>query len=211
FVVGGRQHLLLDLLDRHLGRAGGAIRERVLDRAGVSRRGADQRALDVFEQPAGAELEYEVALRLARFLDRVDDHDVAGLSGAALHRGEIGDALPQKLDLTVEELGWDLGLGIGNLQRRPVGDLGLRLYVDGRSEAPGVVIGRREVVVVLRLRDRPDARAGRGVPEPAADVALYRLGQQPFLAEPGPQYLSRHLAGAEAWDLDAAGEIRGRV
>ena len=42
-------------------------------------------------------------------------------------------------------------------------------------------------------------------------MALDRLGQQPLFAKARPQYLHRHLARAEAGNLDAAGKIRGRV
>src|SRR5204862_4544453 len=45
--------------------------------------------------------------------------------------------------------------------------------------------------------------------EPAADVALHRLGVQALLADPLDQERHRHLALAEAGDPDAGGEIVG--
>src|SRR5262249_61760939 len=109
------------------------------------------------------------ALCLTGPLDRVDDDDVARLGRATLDGRQGRDALPQRVDLLVDELGRNLRLRVGNLERRPVGDLRLRLYVDGRGEAPRVVFRRREVVVVLGLSDGADPRAGGGVPEPAPD------------------------------------------
>ena len=68
-----------------------------------------------------------------------------------------------------------------------------------------------QLEIVLRLRDRAHARLRRGVPEPAADVALDRLRHQPLAADLLHEHLARHLALAEAGDLHALGEVGGRV
>src|SRR5205814_1415770 len=83
-VVGGRQDLLLDLLDRELRRPRGAVGQCVLDGPRVAGRRTQQRALDFLEQPVRAELEHQRALRLTRLLDRVDDDYVTRLSRATL-------------------------------------------------------------------------------------------------------------------------------
>ena len=75
----------------------------------------------------------------------------------------------------------------------------------------GVSAESGKLIVVLRLRDRLDARRHGGVPEPAADVARYRLAHQPLLADAGDEHLHRHLALAKAGDLDARREVGGRV
>ena len=49
------------------------------------------------------------------------------------------------------------------------------------------------------------------MPEPAADVALDRLAVDPLAAEARDEHLHRHLALAEAGDLDGLGEIGGGV
>src|SRR4029077_8110349 len=110
------------------------------NRARFLGRGADQRALDVLEHPAGAELEYEVALGLAGLLDRVDHHDVARLRRPSFDRSEIGNALPQRFDLPVDELGRNLGFLVGNLEARPKRDLWLRLHRDRWREDPLVAL-----------------------------------------------------------------------
>ena len=98
-----------------------------------------------------------------------------------------------------------------DLELLPVGQLRLRLHRDRRRELPVLVVGGGKLEVVLRLRDGAEPRARGGVPEPAADVALDRLGHEPVLADALQQHLPRHLALAEARDLDALREIVGRV
>ena len=93
----------------------------------------------------------------------------------------------------------------------PVGQLRLRLDRDRRRELPVLVVGGGKVEVVLRLRDGTDASARCGVPEPAADVTLDRLGHQPVVADALQQNLARDLALAEAGHLDALREVVGRV
>ena len=111
----------------------------------------------------------------------------------------------------LDELLGDLDLGDADLELRPVGQLRLRLHRDRRGELPVLVVGGGQLEVVLRLRDRPDAAARGRVPEPAADVALDRLGHQPLAADALQQHLPRHLPLAEARHLDALREIVGSV
>ena len=86
--------------------------------------------------------------------------------------------------------------------------------VDGGGEA------ERSVVGGLGQRRSRTAGCGdrAGCASPAAafrnqplDVALDRLGVQPLLADARDEHLPRHLALAEAGDLDARGEVGGRV
>ena len=56
-----------------------------------------------------------------------------------------------------------------------------------------------------------DARARGGIPEPAADVAGDRLVHHPLLAHPRDEHLRRHLAFAEAGDLDRLGQVGSGV
>ena len=124
---------------------------------------------------------------------------------------ELGDRLAQRLELLRDQLLRHLGVGLADLELGPVDDVDLRLHGHGRGELPVGLVPGRQLVVVLRLRDRPDPRAGGGVPEPAADVAVDRLGHDPLLAEPLGQDRHRHLARPEARDLDRLREIGGRV
>ena len=104
-----------------------------------------------------------------------------------------------------------VGVRLADLELAPVDDVDLRLHGHGRRELPVGLVAARELVVVLRLRDRPNARAGGGVPEPAADVAVDGLGHDPLLAEPLCQDRHRHLPLSEAGDLDRLRQIGGRV
>ena len=171
----------------------------------------DEALLDLLDDGAAAELDDVVAPRLALGADEVDDHRVVGGDRAALDRDELGDRRAQRVELVLHELLGHLDLGDADLELLPVGQLGLRLHRDRRGELPVLVVGGGQLEVVLRLRDRAHARARRGVPEPAADVALDRLGHQPLAADALHEHLARHLALAEARDLDALREVVGRV
>ena len=132
-------------------------------------------------------------------------------AGALACGNQLGHGLPQSLELLCDELLGHLGLGAADLERRPVDDLDLRLHGHDRLEAPVLRILGRQLVVEPRLRDRADACARRGVPEPAGDVAVDRLGVDPLLAEPLDEDRLRHLALAETGDLDGGGEVVRRV
>ena len=210
-VVELRQHLLADLLDRDVDVRGRLVRELVGDALGLARGGADERRLDLLDEPAGAELDDRVALRLALGRDDVDDEGVALLRGPVAGGHELGDGLAQRLELLGDELLRHLGLGLADLELGPVDDVDLRLHGHGRGELPVRLVIGRELVVVLRLRDGPDARARGRVPEPAADVAVDRLGHDPLLAEPLGEDRHRHLALPEAGDLHRLRQVGGGV
>src|SRR5206468_6345173 len=103
------------------------------------------------------------------------------------------------------------GLERTDLERRPIGELRLLLHRKGRAELPVSVVAGRQLELVFRLGDRAHSSARRRVPEPAADVALDRLGHEALLADLLEQDLTRHLALAEAGNLRALREIGGGV
>ncbi len=170
-----------------------------------------QPALELFEQAPRAQLHDEVALRLARLVDEVDDQDVAVLGRAVFDGNQLGDRRTQRFELLVHELRRHLGLRGGDLEVAPVSHFRELLHRHLGREVERLVVGRRHVVGELGLRDGPDPRVGRGVQEPAADVALDRLREDPVAAEPRHQDLSGDLAFAEARDLRRLGEIGGGV
>ena len=209
-VVERRQHLLLDLLHRRREGLGLPVRE--LERQLLRLPGAhpDEALLDLLDDRAAAELDDVVAPRLV-LGNEVDDHRVVGPHRPPLDGDELGDGRANRVELVLDELLRHLDLGDPDLELLPVGQLRLRLHGDRRGELPVLVVGGGKLEVVLRLLDRPHAIARRGVPEPAADVALDRLGHQPLSADPLQQHLARHLPFAEARNLHARREIVGRV
>ena len=210
-VVDLRQHLLVHVLDRDRHRGAGLVGELVVDLLRLPHARADQRRLDLLDEPAGAELDDGVRLRLARRALQVDDERVARPGRAIVGRHELRDGLPQRLELLVDELLRNLGLGARHLERRPVDDLGRRLHLDRGRERPRLLVGRRQLEVVLGRRDRAQPRARRRRPEPAADVRLDRLDPDPVLADLRDEHRRRHLPLAEAGDLDRLGEVVRRV
>ena len=156
-VVELRQHLLVDVLDRDRDRGAGLVGELVVDLLRLPDARADQRRLDLLDEPAGAELDDRVGLRLARGALQVDDERVALLGRTVVGGHELGDALPQRLELLVDELLRNLGLGARHLERRPVDDLGRGLHLDRGRERPRLLVGRRQLEVVLRA---PRSAAG---------------------------------------------------
>ena len=200
------QLLLLQLLDGRLERLAVAVGNLLR----LACRHADQTRFDLGDQPLGAELDHVVALTLA-VVHEIDDDRVAFARRPVLGGDERGGGVAQQLELLIDHLLGDVGLCARHLQRRPVGHLGLGLDVDGGREAKRLVARLGQLVVVLGLRDRANVVADGGVAEPAADVAVHCLGVQALLADPREQHLHRHLALAEARDLQAGGEIGGRV
>src|SRR5438105_4666938 len=71
--------------------------------------------------------------------DEGDDERVALDDGPVLDRDELGDRAPQRLELPLDELRGNLGLGVGHLEAAPVGKLRLRLHRDRRGEAEALV------------------------------------------------------------------------
>src|SRR4029450_10152738 len=112
-VVERRQHLLLDLLDldrRLLARAFGGLE---LDLLALARSGPGQRALDLLDESARAELDHEVALPFAVLVPGVAHTHVARARAPPLDRSELRDRLAQGPELLVDELLRDLRLGEG--------------------------------------------------------------------------------------------------
>ena len=144
-------------------------------------------------------------------VDEVDDQDVAVLRRAVLDGNQLGDRRTQCFQLLIHELSRHLGLRGGDLEGAPVSHVRKLLHRHLGREVERLVVGRRHVVRELGLRDGPDPRVGCGVQEPAADVALDCLREDPVAAEPRHQDLSGNLALAEARDLRRLGEIGGGV
>src|SRR5581483_10693881 len=153
-VVDRRQDLLLQLLERDLDSGLLSVRELVLDALRLARRHADEGLLELFDHAAEPQFDDVVALGVAVGGDEVDDQRVARLGRPALDRYELRDREPVRLELLVDELRRNLDLGGRHLELRPVRDLDLRLHVDRRGEAEVLVGALRELVVVLRPRDR---------------------------------------------------------
>ena len=153
-VVELRQHLLVDVLDRDRDCGARLVGELVVDLLGLPHARADQRRLDLLDEPAGAELDDRVGLRLTGGALQVDDERVALLGRTVVGGNELRDALPQSLELLIDELLRNLGLGARHLERRPVDDLGGGLHLDRGRERPRLLLRRRQLEVVLGRRDR---------------------------------------------------------
>ena len=78
-----------------------------------------------------------------------------------------------------------------------------------KLKSPSDVVG--QLVVVLGRGRGPDPRPGDGGAVPAADVALDRLRVDAILADARDEHGHRHLALAEAGDLQGRGQIGRRV
>ena len=142
---------------------------------------------------------------------QIEDDRVAGLCRPPLGGLQLCHRRAQDVQLVVDEILGNLRLGIRHLHLRPVGDLGLREHGHGRGEVPVGVLGVGQLVVQLGLLDRADALPGCRVPEPAGDVALDRLAEETLLADVRPEHGHRNLALAEARNLDAGRQVRGRM
>lgn len=79
----------------------------------------------------------------ALLVNEVDHHRVAGPGGAPVGGSELGGDRLQQLQLRVDELGGNLGVGPRDLERAPVGERRLRLHAEGGAEAPGLRVGGR--------------------------------------------------------------------
>ena len=188
-----------------------AVREREGDLLRLPRRRADERRLDLGSEATSAQLDHGVRLSLAIGVDEIDDERVTRLGRPLARRSELRDRLAERLDLGIDGLLRNLDLRARHLELRPVDELGERLHLDGRDEAPGLVGGSGKLELVLRVGDGPHATSRCGVPEPPADVAVDGLRVDAFLAEPRHENLRRDLPLAEAGDLHALGQIRHRV
>ena len=210
-VVDGREHLLVDLLHARRDPRLLPIRKPVVDlflSAGLL---THEPLFDLGEQTLRAELDDVVALGLSVGRDEIDDDRVALTGRPAVGGGEIRNRGAEHLELGVDQLVGHLGLGRGHFERGPVGHVRQRLNADGRGELEAFLLRRRQLVVVLGRRRGPDGRPAQRSPEPAADVALDRLGVETVLADASDEHGHRHLAFAKSRDLQAPGEIRGGV
>ena len=196
----------MDLLHRRLDGARLALGDGNLDGRALARAHADERVLELRREPAAAELDAVVASRVARHHEIEDEH-VAGLRRPSVDGREVGCGRLHLVQRLLDELGGNVRLGGRHLERRPVGKLRLRLHGDRRRERQSLPSPSGSVVAVLGLLDRTDARLRRCVPEPAADVAVDRLRVQALLADALLEHRQRHLALAEARNLDGLGEV----
>ena len=89
---------------------------------------ADDALLDLLDDRAAAELDDVVAPRLAVRRDEVDDDGVVRADRAAFDRDELCDRRAQRVELLLDELLRNLRLDRADLERRPVGELGLLLH-----------------------------------------------------------------------------------
>src|SRR5919198_181308 len=210
-VVERRKHLFLDLLHNRLDlrrlRSIGALE---LNVSRLTARHADQLFLELRHQPPRPEFDDVVALA-GVVREEIYDHRVAGLCGPILDRRQPRHGRAKHVQLVLDEVCGHLRLHVGHLQLRPVGRRRLREHRHGCPEAPVLVVRRRQLVFELGLVSGPDAAARDGIPVPRGDVALDRLRVEPLLSDAGEQDRQRHLALAEAGDLDARGEVRRRV
>ena len=152
-----RQHLLLHLAHGDLDGRARAVRERERDLLRLPGRRSDERRLDLGGESPAAQLDDRVRLRLAFGVDEIDDERVARLSRTLACRRELRDGLAERLDLGVQRLLRNLDLGARYLELGPVDELGERLHLDGRDEAPGLVRGAGKLELVLRVGDGPHA------------------------------------------------------
>ena len=101
-VVERRQHLLLDLLHRHLHRRPGFLAGTVeLDVLRLAGRHPDQLLLELRQQPSRPELDDVVALA-AVTRDEIDHDGVALLSRTILDRRQLGDRRAQDVQLVLD-------------------------------------------------------------------------------------------------------------
>ena len=132
----GRQDLLLHLAHGDLDRSARAVAAFEGDVLLVAGGRSHERRLELTRQPTRAELDDRVALCFAGRIDEIDHERVALAGRTAVRGSELGDRLLQRLELRVDRLGGHVGLDSRHLQLRPVTDLGERLHLDRRVEAP---------------------------------------------------------------------------
>ena len=199
------------LLHGHLDGRAPVLGKRELDLLGLARRHTGQRGLDIVEEPTLAQLDHVIALNADLLADQVEDDDVARLH-RAVGGSELGGRRADSLELRVDVLFGDLGLGSSDLERRPVGKLGRRHDRDGRGEAKAASLcGGIVVQLHLRARHRPDARRRGGRPEPTVEMAPHRFLPERVAPHASGNDPDRDLALAEAGDAHLGGEVRCRV
>ncbi len=173
-----------------------------LDLLRLARGHADEALLDLLDDGAAAELD-DVVARVSPFgRDEVDDDGVVGSDGTPFDRHELATVRAQRVELLLDELLRHFRLDRADLERRPVGELRLRLHRERRGELP--VLARPTRGARSRTRAaRRDARACCAAAfqnQPPMWLSIASL-MQALAADALDEELPRHLALAEAGDL----------
>ena len=163
-VVERRQHLLLELLERDR-RPSPSTRRRARTRRPSSRPATcpTSASSSSSTQAARAELDDEVALRLAPSALTRSTTTTSPVAGRRGPRPATSSATakPERLELLRRPAPRaPRRRRRGTSSARPVGHLDLRLHVDGGGEAERPLGRLGQLVVVLGLGDRADARPG---------------------------------------------------
>ena len=221
-VVDLGQLLRLDLLDGdgELGVLPGEVlgavvlRERHLDRDVVIGVRALELVLEARDEPAGAELDELVATfaTLERHAvdraDVVDGQEVAVL-GRALDGVEPGEAIAQRVDLSVDRLVGGLRLRAADLEVAVRAELRLGAHADLDREREGLAARGQVADVQRRLADGRDARGVDGVDVPLREEAADGLVEDGVAADPLDDDGRRDLPLAEARDPEITPELAG--
>ena len=110
-------------------------------------------------EAAAPELDDRVRLRLAFGVDEVDDERVARPGGRSpAGASSATDSRSASISASSDSCGISTSAR-GTSSLGPVDELGERLHLDGRDEAPGLVRGAGELELVLRVGDRAHAAA----------------------------------------------------
>ena len=123
-VVDLGEHGLLDLLERHQDVRGRLVRHREHDGLRLAGGHAGKRVVELVDQPAAPHLGHVVALRPDLLALEVDDDRVAFLR-RTVDRDELGHGAAELLELGVDDLLGNLGLGLRHLEIRPLAHVGL--------------------------------------------------------------------------------------
>ena len=184
-VVGLRQHLLVDVLDRHVDRASRSRRRASSAPCACRRRRAPTSAVSISpsSRPEPSSID-RVGLALAVRAAEVDDERVALARLAVVGGHELGDRACERVDLVPDELLGDDRLGARHLEasssRRSPG-VGCTSTV--ALKRPRLALARTGARSRTRASRRAQPRPRGGAPEPAADVRLDRLGPEALLAD----------------------------
>ena len=145
-------------------------------------------------------------------LTRSTIDDVALLRGPALDRRELGDGVADARRARGRRARTGSrrsAAPTSSVVQSATSTFGWTVDGGGEAEVAVGVVG--ELVVVLGRGRGPDPRPGDGAPVPAADMALDRLRVDAVLADARDEHGHRHLALAEAGDLQGRGQIGRRV
>src|SRR5271165_858577 len=234
-LIGGGQLLELDLLDRHLeGRlASGEFTVVVVGRKGdldgprLAGGGTEQTLLEAGDQVAATQFDQLVAAIAAGQLLQVhatqrslllggvghdqrahvvDDDEVA-LAGRTIHALKAREALAHRLDLLLDRVLADSRLAAGHLEARVLAQLGPRQHADLDRELERLSLGRQLAERHLRIAHRDDAGGLDGVGIPAREGVAHGSLEDGLAADALDHERGRHLALAEARQLQLAPEL----